>query len=135
MQFNSVTRYWSKNVAQMFPKIAQIDATSFFKVILFKIAQEAGMFLVYFCKQIFFFLKWAKPGLFLLIFILFSHHMDKYSTNLTINEKSIDGMLGSQTQGSRMEGADESTELWQHPFVSKFVTKNFKKSPNLWPIL
>ena len=55
MQFNSVTRYWSKNVAQMFPKIAQIDATSFFKVILFKIAQEAGMFLVYFCKQIFFF--------------------------------------------------------------------------------
>ena len=33
--------------------------------------------------------------LFLFIFVLFSHHMDKYSTNLAINEKSVDGMLGS----------------------------------------
>ena len=24
-------------------------------------------------------------------------------------------MLGTQTQGSRMEGIDESTELWWHP--------------------
>ena len=24
-------------------------------------------------------------------------------------------MLGTQTQGSRMEGTDESTELWRHP--------------------
>ena len=39
--------------------------------------------------------------------------MDKYSTNLTINEKSVDGMLGSQTWGGRMEGVDESTELWR----------------------
>ena len=30
--------------------------------------------------------KWAKPGLFF-IFVLFSHRMDKYSTNLTMNEK------------------------------------------------
>ena len=63
-------------------------------------------------------LKSAKPGLFLVIFILFTMQ-DKYSTNLTINDKSINGMLGSQTQGSRMEGADESTELWWHPKHSK----------------
>ena len=44
------------------------------------------------------------------IFVLFSHRKDKYSTNLTIIEKSIDGMHGSQTQGGMMEGADESTE-------------------------
>ena len=30
-------------------------------------------------------------------------------------KKTIEGMLGSQTRGGRMEGADESTELWQHP--------------------
>ena len=24
-------------------------------------------------------------------------------------------MLGSRTQGSRMEGTDKSTELWRHP--------------------
>ena len=31
-----------------------------------------------------------------------------------------DGVLGTRTRGSRMEGADESTELWRHPlhFVS-----------------
>ena len=61
------------------------------------------------------FFKWAKPGLFF-IFVLFSHGMDKHSTNLTINEKSVDGMLGSR--GGRMEGADESTELRRHPNCS-----------------
>ena len=58
------------------------------------------------------FFKWAKPGLFLFI-SFFSH--DKYSTNLTINDKSIDGVLGTRTLGGRMLGADESTELWRHP--------------------
>ena len=61
------------------------------------------------------FFKWAKLGLLLFIFVLFSHLMDKYSTNLTVNDKSVDGVLGSQTQGSTMGGADESTELWRHP--------------------
>ena len=42
-----------------------------------------------------FFFKWSKPGLFLFLFSFFSH--DKYSTN-TINEKSVDGMLGTQTR-------------------------------------
>ena len=60
----------------------------------------------------FFLKKWAKPGLFLFI-SFFSH--DKYSTNLTINDKSIDGVLGTRTRGGRMVGADESTELWRHP--------------------
>ena len=64
-------------------------------------------------KQLYnFFKKWAKPGLFLFI-SFFSH--DKYSTNLTINDKSIDGVLGTRTRGGRMVGADESTELWRHP--------------------
>ena len=35
-----------------------------------------------------------------------------------MNDKSVNGVLGSQTRGSRMEGADESTELWQHPIVN-----------------
>ena len=40
---------------------------------------------------------------------------DKYNSNLTITVKSIDGVLGIQTWGGRMEGTDESTELWRHP--------------------
>ena len=38
------------------------------------------------------------------LFSFFSH--DKYSTNLTVDDKSIDGLLGTRTRG----GADESTE-------------------------
>ena len=29
-------------------------------------------------------------------------------------------MLGTQTRGARMEGSDESTELWRHPNVENF---------------
>ena len=57
------------------------------------------------------FFKWAKPGLFLVY--LRSFHNAR--TNFTINVKSIDGLLGSRTRSSMMEGADESTELWRHP--------------------
>ena len=49
------------------------------------------------------------------LFSFFSQRKDKYSTNFTINDKSIDGVLGSQTWGGMMEGADESTVLWRHP--------------------
>ena len=42
----------------------------------------------------------------------FSH--DKYSTN-TINDRSIDGVLGTRTRGSMVVGADKSTELWRYP--------------------
>ena len=37
------------------------------------------------------FIKWAKHGIF-----VFSN--DKYSTNLTTNDKSVDGVLVTQTQ-------------------------------------
>ena len=47
------------------------------------------------------------------LFSFVSH--DKYSTNLSINDKSVDGVLGTQTWGGRMVGADESTELWRPP--------------------
>ena len=57
-----------------------------------------------------FFKNGPNPASFCL-FSFFSH--DKYSTN-TINDKSIDGVLGTQTQGGRMVGANESTELWRH---------------------
>ena len=52
-------------------------------------------------------------GLIRPLFVFFSH--DKYSTNLTISYKSIDGVFGTRTRGSMMVGADESTELWQDP--------------------
>ena len=32
-------------------------------------------------------------------------------------------MLGTRTRGSRIVGADESTELWRHPFFKKFPLK------------
>ena len=54
------------------------------------------------------------------LFRSFSHY--KYSTNLTINDKSIDGVLGTRTRGSRMVGADKSTELWRHPESSNVVS-------------
>ena len=38
------------------------------------------------------FIKWTKHGIF-----VFSN--DKYSTNLTTNDKSVDGVLVTQTQG------------------------------------
>ena len=47
--------------------------------------------------------------------------MDKDSTILTINEKNIAGMLGSRNRGGRMEGADESTELWRHPYIKELL--------------
>ena len=43
------------------------------------------------------------------LFSFFSRY--NYSTNLMINDKSIDGVLGSQSQGLRMIGSDKSTVL------------------------
>ena len=58
------------------------------------------------------------------LFLLFSHvaNTNTYGINLTINDKSVDGVLGSQTRGGRMESADESTES-----TTKMVLQ--KKSP------
>ena len=52
--------------------------------------------------------NWPNSASFCL-FSFFSHY--KYSTN-TINDKSVDGVLGTRTRGGRIVGADESTELW-----------------------
>ena len=46
-------------------------------------------------------------------FCLFSSSL--HDTNQIYMDKSIDGMLGTRTRGGRMEGIDESTELWRHP--------------------
>ena len=49
--------------------------------------------------------KMGQPGLFLfMLFCSFHNAKTKNSTNLTINDKMIDSMLGTQTRGSRMEG-------------------------------
>ena len=40
---------------------------------------------------------------------------DKYSTNLTLNDKSINGVPRTRTWGGRMVDADETTELLRHP--------------------
>ena len=39
---------------------------------------------------------------------------DKYSTNLALNDKNIDCVLGTRYRGGRIMCADESTELWRH---------------------
>ena len=70
-----------------------------------------------------FFLKnGPKPASFCL-FSFFSR--DKYITNLTVNDKSIDGVLGTRTRGGMMEGADESTELLRHPIAILFTRNGF----------
>ena len=38
--------------------------------------------------------------------------------------KSLDGMLGTRTEGGRMEGADESTVLWRHLHWIYFSLEN-----------
>ena len=43
------------------------------------------------------------------------------SGNLTINDESLDGMLGTQTYGGRIEGG----ELWQHPLLYVLFTYYF----------
>ena len=68
------------------------------------------------------FLKWANPGLFLFIFSFFSHSNSNVKHTIwTIQlEKSIDGVVGTQIRGGRMEGPDISTELWWHPSSKQF---------------
>ena len=46
-------------------------------------------------------------------FVYFHYFLDTIS--IIQIEKSIDGVLGIRTQGRRMVGADETTELWQPP--------------------
>ena len=53
-----------------------------------------------------------NSGLILFIFV--------FSTWLKsiLIDKGIDGVLGTRTWGSRMEGANKSTELWRHPSIN-----------------
>ena len=47
---------------------------------------------------------------------LFVYFCSFHTTNtITVNDKSFDSVLGTQTRGGRMVGADESTELLRHP--------------------
>ena len=49
-------------------------------------------------------------------------------TQININWKSIHGVLGTWTWGGRMEGADESAELWRHAVPNHIVSLDFRKS-------
>ena len=87
--------------------------------------------------------------------IPFRKLIDAFPGSNWIFSKTIDGVLGIRTQGRRMVGADETTELWRPPhwnfyikhpylkwnfkimlFCETFLTKNpcTCKSPNLWKI-
>ena len=46
---------------------------------------------------------------------LFVYFRPFHITNQLQIDKSIDGVLGIRTRGRRMEGADETTELWRPP--------------------
>ena len=47
------------------------------------------------------------------LFVYFRYFLDTIS--IIQIEKSVDGVLGIQTWGCRMVGADETTELWRPP--------------------
>ena len=51
----------------------------------------------------------------LFVYFFSFHKTNTYSTNLSINDNSVDGELGTRTWGGEMVTADESTELWRHP--------------------
>ena len=36
-------------------------------------------------------------------------------------------MLGTQNRGGKMEGADKSTELWQHPNITSLFARGLPK--------
>ena len=76
----------------------------------------------------FFFKNGPNPASFCL-FAFFSQ--GKYSTNTTF-DKSIDTVLVTQTRGGRMVGTDESTELWWHPWVLKYLWSEIFLNVRLW---
>ena len=51
------------------------------------------------------------------LFVYFHNFLDTFS--IIQIEKSVDGVLGIQTRGRRMVGADETTELWR-PLLPRF---------------
>ena len=57
-------------------------------------------------------LFFKKTGQSCPLFVYFRSFLVSISIQI---EKSIDGVLGIQTRGRRMVGADETTELWRPP--------------------
>ena len=53
------------------------------------------------------------------LFVYFRYFLDTIS--IIQIEKSVDGVLGIQTQGCRMVGADKTTELWRPPTLVKLT--------------
>ena len=60
------------------------------------------------------------------LFVYFRYFLDTFSV-IQI-EKCVDGVLGIQTRGCRMVGADETTELWRPLEIS--VSDAFKRALN-----
>ena len=64
------------------------------------------------------------------LFVYFRYfHIPIHMTSIQFEQyklkKSIDGVLGTRTRGGRMEGADESTELWRHPIKNHLLWFGF----------
>ena len=60
-----------------------------------------------------FYVKLGQTRPLFCLFQFFSH--DKYRSNLTINDKSFDGVPETRTRDGKMVGAEYSTELWRTP--------------------
>ena len=61
-------------------------------------------------------------------FCLFSFlSQGNFSTNSTVNDFYVDGVLGIWTRGGRIVGIDESAELWQRGWVSAKVMRQYSK--------
>ena len=103
----------------------QLTKTNRSNILVFTIL-VLGRFIVHISLLLFSFRNEPNTASFCLL-SFFSH--DKYSTN-TINDKSVDGVLGTRTQCSRMVGADESTELWRHPFCYLVMERTGKSTNN-----
>ena len=57
-------------------------------------------------------------GFFLFFISSFSQHKDnKCNKKLTINGRSVDGVLGTWTRTRGILGADKYTELWRSPTI------------------
>ena len=59
------------------------------------------------------------------LFVYFHYFLDTIS--IIQIEKSVDGVLGIQTWGCRMVGADKTTELWRPPSFILVNALNPKK--------
>ena len=47
------------------------------------------------------------------LFVYFRSFHNANIEQIDCNDKSVDGVLGTQTRGGRMVGTDKSTELWR----------------------